>query len=370
MRYMKRIKGIYKDIVSIDNCRTAILAAAEKYTRAELQKPHIKDIMDHLEEYTTALHVKLIYGNFTSPYWEKDICDGLSHKMRHIKIPKFFPDQCAHHAIIQVLEPYIMKGAHYWSCSNIPGRGQKRAARGVEQAINRYDMKYCCKLDIRKFYPSINNLKLKAFLRTKIKDRKVLLLLDHLIDTNPQGLPIGNYTSPWLAEWYLQLLDHYILEQLHIKFYVRYADDIVMMDTNKRKLQRAMHKVIEFANDRLDLTIKHNYQVFPIYNCNVYRNGRKIDFIGYCFGKDVTTIRKRRSLKLIQTCRLVKKLDTKHMKLKPHLCSGLMSRSAAFKVSDSAALKEKYFNHLNHKHIKGVIRKESQRLCGLNLSLT
>lgn len=366
---MKRIGNIYKEIVSPENCKKAILAAASKYTLEERQKPHIKKILDDIDTAAVALHLRFTYWHFTSPYWEKEICDGLAHKIRKIKIPKFFPDQCAHHAIIQVLQPYILKSSHYWSCSNIPGRGQKRAARGVDKAINQYHCTHCIELDIKQFYPSINNMLLKKFLRTKIKDKQALILLDILIDTNQNGLPIGNYTSPWLVEWYMQQLDHYIIEKLHVKFLVRYADDMRIFDTNKRRLHNALRKIINYTYTNMKLIIKENYQVFQINNTKHKHKGRKVDFIGYCFGKNVVTIRKRRSLRFIQNCRLVKKFQQKNIKIKSHLANGLMSRSAALKCSDSYGLKVKYFYTLDIKQVKEVIRKESLRLCGENRNL-
>lgn len=371
---MKRYGYLYEKIIDRENCRQAIIAATSKYTLKEKQKPHIKEIVENVNVYADQLSYLIQNGQFTSPYWEKDICDGLSHKIRHIKIPKLFPDQCAHHAIIQILQPLILKSSHYWSSSNIPGRGQKRAYRGTDQAINRYGYKYCGKMDIKKFYPSINNTKLKQFLLTKIKDPKCIDILFQVIDTNPEGLPIGNYTSPWLAEWYLQQLDHYIIEHLKVTL-VRYADDIHIFGNNKRAVHWATRKIIEYCDTILDLTIKSNWQVFRItyeksnINSQIEPKGRKVDFIGYCFAHKNTTIRKKRSLAIIRQSNLIHRLKAKNRKIKPHICGGIMSRSSAFKASDSYHLKVKYFYSLDRKEIKNVIRKESYRLCGENRNL-
>ena len=224
------------------------------------------------------------------------------------------------HAIVQVLQPLIMKSSYYWSCANIPNRGIDRAAKGVERATMRdiKHAKYCVKMDIHKFYPSIPHDKLKEHLQRKIKDKKALGIIHLVIDSyhsSPgHGIPIGNYTSPWLAEFYLQSLDYFIKQTLGIRYYVRYADDLVLIDNNKRKLRKAMYAVMEFVG-KLGLEIKHDYQLFRIQrNCKSrqHRRGRKIDFVGRCFGIRTTTIRKRRALALMRQSRHIQKIQKRN----------------------------------------------------------
>lgn len=122
-------------------------------------------------------------------------------------------------------------------------------------------------MDISKFYPSIPHDKLKARLREKIKDEKALRIIDMVIDSHKPGLPIGNYTSPWLAELFLQPLDNLIKQKHKIRHYVRYADDLVMVDNNKRKLRKALYEIFDFVNG-LGMNVKHDYQLFRIQrNC-------------------------------------------------------------------------------------------------------
>lgn len=248
---MKRIGFLHEQIVSEENCRLAIINAAKhKKKRRNVQK-----VMDNLDFYAKDLSERLVRLDFTSPYRTRIIKDGLSGKERELQIPAFYPDQCAHHAIVQVLQPLIMKSSYYWSCANIPNRGIDRAAKGVERATMRdiKHAKYCVKMDIHKFYPSIPHDKLKEHLQRKIKDKKALGIIHLVIDSyhsSPgHGIPIGNYTSPWLAEFYLQSLDYFIKQTLGIRYYVRYADDLVLIDNNKRKLRKAMYAVMEFEEN-------------------------------------------------------------------------------------------------------------------------
>ena len=219
--------------------------------------------------------------------------------------------------------------------------------------------KYCVKMDIHKFYPSIPHDKLKARLREKIKDEKALQIIGKVIDSHSPGIPIGNYTSPWLAEFFLQPLDWFIKQTLVVRHYVRYADDLVLIGSNKRELRKAMYAVMEFIKD-LGMTVKHDYQLFRI-----QRNGkgRKIDFVGRCFGIGFTTIRKRRALALMRQSRYIQKLQRSNRSVSYRMASGFLSRCSCFKHTNSEGMKRKYYDTINIKKLKEVISNESKRKC-------
>lgn len=357
---MKRIGFIYEQIISVDNCRLAILSASQhKRKRKQVQK-----VNEHLEEYANDLSKRLANLNFITPYRKRIVRDGLSGKEREIQVPNFYPDQCAHHAIVQIVQPIILKSSYYWSSANIPKRGIDHARRGVERAT-RFDpkhAKYCVKMDIKKFYPSIPHDRLKERLASKIKDQKALKILNVVIDSHEQGLPIGNYTSPWLAELYLQPLDHFIKQKLKVKHYVRYADDLVLIGNNKRKLHKAMNEILEFL-DEIGLNARKDRQLFLIQrnSKSKHKRGRKIDFVGSCFGIQTTTVRKRRALAFMRQSRQIQKLQHKGQPISYKTASGFLSRSTCLKDTDSRALREKYYDTVNIRRLKEVIRDESKR---------
>lgn len=362
---MKRFGFLYEQMVSEENCKLAIINAAKhKKKRKKVMK-----VINNLDFYAKDLSERLVRLDFTSPYRTRIIKDGLSGKERELQIPAFYPDQCAHHAIVQVLQPLIMKSAYYWSCANIPKRGIDHAAKGVERATVRdiKHAKYCVKMDIHKFYPSIPHEKLKERLRQKIKDKKALTILDTVIDsyhsTPGHGIPIGNYTSPWFAEFFLQPLDHFIKQTLETDYFIRYADDLVLIGSNKRKLRKALYAVIAYVAD-LGLEIKHDYQLFRIQrNCKSkkHRRGRKIDFVGRCFGIKVTTIRKRRALALMRQSRHIQKIQRSNGVVSFRMAAGFLSRCSCFKHTDSLGMKKKYYDTVKIKKLKEVVRNESKR---------
>jgi hypothetical protein len=182
----------------------------------------------------------------------------------------------------------------------VPGRGTAYGQKILRKWLDKdyKNTKYCLKLDISKFYPSVKNEILKQMFRTKIKDQDCLWLIDTIIDSN-QGLPIGNYTSQWFANFYLQGLDHYIKENLGVKYYVRYVDDLVLLGGNKKKLHKARIAIADYLSS-IGLQLKSNWQVLKV-NC------RAIDFLGFRFFRDKTILRKRNALRIRRRFRKIKK---------------------------------------------------------------
>lgn len=359
---MKRFGFLYEQIVSEENCKLAIINAAKH----KKKRKNVMKVMNNLDFYAKDLSERLVRLDFTSPYRTRIIKDGLSGKERELQIPAFYPDQCAHHAIIRVLQPHILKSSYYWSCANLPGRGIDRASKGVTRATikDQKRAKYCVKCDIQKFYPSIPHDKLKAFLRRKIKDKRAIELLDVIVDSFDHGLPIGNYTSPWLAEWYLQSLDR-VVKNCGVRHYIRYADDTVLIDSNKRKLRRAL-KAMMAECDRLGLQLKGNYQLFRVTLAQKerkHRHGRKIDFVGKCFALGYTTVRKKRALVFMRQSRHIQKLQAQGIPIPRKTAAGFLSRSSCLRKANTFGLRKKYYETVNIKQLKEVVRRESKRRC-------
>lgn len=149
-------------------------------------------------------------------------------------------------------------------------------------------------LDIKKFYPSINHDILKYdILRKKIKDKRLLKLLDEIVDST-DGVPIGNYLSQFFANLYLTYMDHWLKEEVHVKYYFRYADDIVILSNSKERLRTILILIKMYLHQVLKLEVKQNYQIFPV-------SSRGIDFAGYVFYHTHTQLRKSIKLRL-QRC--------------------------------------------------------------------
>lgn len=129
---------------------------------------------------------------------------------------------------------------------------------------------------------------LLAKLRKLIHDDRFYNLIEKIVNVNSVGIPLGFYLSQWLANWYLQGLDHYIKENLHAKYYIRYMDDMVIFDENKSRLHLIRHLIVMYLELSLGLKMKENWQVFLFDKGSV---GRPLDFMGYKFYRDRTVLR-------------------------------------------------------------------------------
>lgn len=210
-------------------------------------------------------------------------------KERVISSLPYYPDRIVHHAIMNKLEPVFTSVFTSDTYSCIKGRGIHGAANTLKTALKDvYNTKYCLKLDIKQFYPSINHDILKQLIRRKIKDKDLLWLLDDIIESG-DGVPIGNYLSQYFANFYLTYFDHWLKEVKKVKFYFRYADDIVILSNDKNYLHQLLAEMREYLTTNLKLEIKSNYQVFPV-------KSRGIDFVGYVFYH--THVRLRKGIKV------------------------------------------------------------------------
>ncbi len=276
---MKRINNLYPRICSIENLQLADQIARKGKSKQRGVKAHIRREAENLNK----LRQLLINKQFTTSQYKTFMIRD--PKEREIFCLPYFPDRIVHHAIMNILEPIFVASftADTYSC--IKRRGIKKAADNLKKALIDVDATtYCLKLDIRKFYPSIDHEILKKLLRRKIKDRDLLWLLDNIIDS-ASGVPIGNYLSQYLANYYLSPFDHWLKEQKRVKYYFRYADDIVILHSNKQYLHDLLTEIMSFLDTRLKLEVKHNYQVFPV-------QIRGIDFVGYVFRHSHTLLRK------------------------------------------------------------------------------
>jgi hypothetical protein len=200
------------------------------------------------------------------------------------KLP-YYPDRIIHHAILNVLEPILMTVYIRDTFAALPGRGIHDGVRRVRKALRDADnTRYCLKMDVRKFYQSIDHEILKGLLRRKIKDPDVLWLLDTIIDSAP-GVPIGNYTSQHFANYALSGFDHWVKEVLGARYYFRYCDDMVLLGDDKAELHEWRRRIEGYLNNVLHLELKGNWQVFPV-------DVRGIDFLGYRFFHGYTLVRK------------------------------------------------------------------------------
>lgn len=237
---MKRIGNLYEKVIAIDNLKLA----DEKARKGKLHSYGVQQHDKNREANILALHESLKNGTFkTSQYHVFTIFEP---KERQIYQLPYYPDRILHHAVMNILESIWVSVFTHDTYSCIKERGIHACAMSVKKALRKDPVgtKYCLKIDVRKFYPSINHEVLKGVVRRKIKDGRLLALLDEIIDsnintdipirnfvTNPNtgelvatslnGVPIGNYLSQYFANLFLAYFDHWLKEEKRVKYYWR-----------------------------------------------------------------------------------------------------------------------------------------------------
>lgn len=277
---MKRINNIFESIISIDNLRLADEMARKRKKSSYGVRLHDRN----REVNIMRIHNILKEGTYkTSPYKTFIIHEP---KEREIFCLPYYPDRIVHWAVMLQLEKIWMNVFTTDSYSCIKGRGIHGAARKVAKAMrNVNSTKYCLKIDISKFYPSINQDIMMDIIKKKIKCVRTIKLINEIIHSCDKGLPIGNYISQFAANLYLTYFDHWIKEVKKVRYYFRYCDDMVILSDNKNYLHNLLKEISEYVKNNLGLTVKGNYQVFPI-------DARGIDFVGYRFYHNRIMLRK------------------------------------------------------------------------------
>jgi RNA-directed DNA polymerase len=263
---MKRLGGIWPKLVSFEN----LLRAYRKARRGKRGRPGVAEFGLDLERELIALQRELDRGEYKPGAYR--LFTIYDRKPRVIAAAPF-RDRVVHHAAMNLIEPPLDRTfiSDSYAC---------RRDKGVHAAVDRYQVwaqtyRYVLKMDVRQYFPSIDHDLLKGKLRRYIKDRRILDLLDRIIDGSPNvnaepyyfpgddlftpserrvGIPIGNLTSQFFANLYLDDLDHYIKQTLGVRPYLRYVDDMVLLDNDKCRLAEIRSAVRERLEvDRLRL---------------------------------------------------------------------------------------------------------------------
>jgi len=331
---VKRYGNLYKKIYDLDNLRLA-------HKNAKKGKGWYKEVkmVDADEEYyLKLLQEMLINKTYNTSEYEIFIKKDGEKEREIYKLP-YFPDRICQWAILQVIEPILINNFTKDTYSAIPGRGIHQALKRLKAAIQNDvpGTQYCLKLDVKKYYPSIDHNILKAKYRRIFKDKDLLWLLDEIIDSTPGdvGIPIGNYLSQYSGNFYLSSFDHWIKEVKKVKYYFRYMDDIVILGSSKEELHKLKIEVDEYLRNKLNLTIKENWQVFPTFI-------RGIDFVGYRVFLNYTLLRKSTCKSFKRKMRNINKKRLNGQELNYSEWCSINSYKGWLKWCDSYRLSQKY----------------------------
>lgn len=308
---MKRHSDLWKEIITPENISLAFDKARKgksKYSevrKIERKRDHyLKEIQNMLENQTFQ----------TSAYKIKKVYEP---KERDIYVLPFYPDRIIQHCLMNVIEPIWDNLFIHDSYACRKGKGQHKASQRLMHFIRKSKYKFYLQGDIKKFYPSINHNIMKNIVRNKIKDESLLHTLDNIIDSieGNYNVPIGNYTSQWLGNLYLNELDTFVKHELKCKYYLRYNDDFII-----------------FGSDIKDLKIRQE-KIQPI------KNG--IDFIGYRHFINKILIRKSSKIRMFR--KLKSNITNKYKLTEQYIQSYLGSLNGWLKWSSDESFKNKIY---------------------------
>ena len=206
-----------------------------------------------------------------------------------------FRDRVVHHALCNVIEPIFDKTFIYDSCANRKGKGNLFAIKRFDRFKrkvsrnggivpnsfndNNYVRGYCLKADIRHYFQEIDHMVLVMIIGKKIRDERIIRLIwqileNHSGDTKGKGMPLGNLTSQFFANVYLNELDYFIKQELRAKHYARYVDDFLILHGSRQQLEEWKAQINAFLKEELKLELHHDKsRVVPL--------SRGVDFVGY-----------------------------------------------------------------------------------------
>ena len=307
----KRLKNVYHLIYSPEN----LIKAQYKAQKGKGRRSEIDNFNNNICENLNDLWDMLVNETYVpGDYRIKTIYEP---KERVIMIAPFFPDRIVHHCIINVLGQFWSSQfiSNTYAC--IKGRGIHKCMEDVHKALvtDRNGTKYCLKIDIRKFYDNVDHAALKMIMRYMISDENLLRLLDKIIDSNgmEKGLPIGNFTSQYLANVYLSYFDHWMKEVLRVKYYYRYMDDIVVLSDSKEKLRQILDAMGLYLGAELKLEIKSNWQIFPVDDRGIDYVGFKQNHFGILLRKGILKRFYIKLRKVQKTYKISNEMDIKHL---------------------------------------------------------
>ena len=328
---MKRYGNMYPKIWDMEN----IKLAHKNARKGKLHYQEVQMVNGNEEYYLSQIQDMLKNKTFKNSEYEIFIKKDSGKERQIYKLP-YFPDRIIHHSIMQILEPLWVNTLIADTYSSLKDRGIHKGVKRIKTALkDKENTRYCLKMDVRKFYPSINHDILKSIIRLKIKDPDVLWILDEVIDST-DGVPIGNYLSQYFGNLYLSGLDHWIKETAECKYYFRYCDDMVILHSDKNHLSQLRIEISNYLESVLNMKLKNNWQIFPV-------DKRGIDFLGYRFYHGHTLLRKSIATRFKQR---MKDIKENHPYLTPiNIISGVMSYYGWMKHADCYNLQTKYIDN-------------------------
>src|SRR3989344_2979950 len=284
---MKTYNRLYERLYSYEN----LYLAYQKARKEKTKKQYVLDFEAYLEGNLIRLKKDLQTFDYKPNKLKKFIVRDPKTRTIHASA---FRDRVVHHALVNVLEPIFEKVFIHDSYASRKDKGThpavarflyfmrkvSRNGRCVKNSWNGNSI--CCyvfKADIKKYFDNVGHAVLLGIIRRKVKDEGVLWLVKVILDNfdsplKVKGMPLGNYTSQFFANVYLNELDYFVKHILKAKYYIRYVDDFVILHSSKSQLVKWKEEINNFLRKELGLELHPD-------KSNIYSLSQGIDFVGF-----------------------------------------------------------------------------------------
>ena len=272
-------KNLYEEIYNLSN----LIISWRKARKHKTKKGYIIEFEKNTIRNLLKLHEELKAQTYTP----KPLRTFILRDPKTRKISKSaFRDRIIHHDLINLLEPIFDKSFIYDSCAN-------RKGKGTLFALKRFDLfkrkvtnnlkseAFCLKADIRHYFEEVNHEILIKIIRRKISDERIIWLIKQILKNaqvsyiqSQQGMPLGNLTSQFFANLYLNELDHYVKHKIKAKYYIRYVDDFLILHKSKSQLEIWKSEIDKFLKEKLKLSL-HNEK------SKIISLSKGINFVGF-----------------------------------------------------------------------------------------
>jgi len=274
---MKTCNISYPKIISVGN----LYLAWKRAKKGKTKRPCVIEFSKNLIPNILQLNRELI----EQTYSPKPLVTFILHDPKTRKISKSdFRDRIIHHAIVRVIEPIFDKTFIYDSCANRINKGGIFAIKRFDKfkrEVSKNNTKKCyvLKADIKHYFQTVNHEVLLKVIKRKINDEKIIWLITKILDNfdskkDKTGMPLGNLTSQFFANVYLNELDYFIKHKLKIKFYLRYVDDFIILHENEEQLKEWKMRIDEFLRQELKIELHPD-------KSRIILLSQGIDFVGF-----------------------------------------------------------------------------------------
>ncbi|WP_455618813.1 RNA-directed DNA polymerase [Eisenbergiella sp.] len=416
---MKSYNNLYEQMLRDDYIKQCFKDASKKKKNRNDVKEVLENIDRETEVLKKMLREEMFIPDY---HRQSVINDGNRRKIRIILKPHYKYEQVVHHCAIGQFKQVVMNGLYEFSCGSIPGRGVHYGKKYIRKWIDSYNGKkmYVLKMDVHHFFESMDREILKEKLRNVIRDKRFLRLLYTFVEHDRiaevtrilenaaveisqegvkdlvtfiafhndndtmaiirktgitgsnytkakqivreyrKGVPLGYFSSQWFGNFYLKKLDHFIKETLKAEHYMRYMDDMVILGKSKKSLHKIQKEMERYLKDSLGLELKRDWQIFRfeyISKDGMVR-GRMLDFMGFQFHYNRTTIRKT----TIESARKKAYHIAKNEKISWYNATVMLSYLGWFRHTDTYGYYLKYIKpNVNVKKLKKIVSKHSRK---------